>query len=184
MLKILNKYMRIGILAALFYVCTVTNFAFAASSDWQTLVDEHASLVKQGKHERALEAARKALQLTETDLDIDQKNLAWSSHLLGTTYRDLAMYDKALSIQQHALAIHEKTLGLEHPNNALILDNLALTYVAIGQYDKALLHQQRALAIAEKTFGPEHPDTAMCLSDLAFIYRNLAQFDNARIGYP
>ena len=57
------RYIRIAAFVTLFCVCGVTDFALAAGNDWQSLVNKHAILNKQGDHKRALEVAHKALEL-------------------------------------------------------------------------------------------------------------------------
>ncbi len=179
MSQIFARHLRIAALATFLGVCTVPDFALAASTDWQELVDEHANLMKQSQHERALEVAHKALALAETAPDKDQQNVALSLYILGVTYQNIGLYDRALPFQQRMLAISENNLSPEHPDTAFILNKLAETYLQLAMHDDALQLLQRSLTIVEKNFGPEHPNTATLQNNLAETYRHLARYDEA-----
>ena len=179
MSQIFPRYLRIAALATFLGVCTVPDFALAASTDWQELVDEHANLMKLSQHERALEVAHKALALAETAPDKDQQNVALSLYILGVTYQNIGLYDRALPFQQRMLAISENNLSPEHPDTAFILNKLAETYLQLAMHDDALQLLQRSLTIVEKNFGPEHPNTATLQNNLAETYRHLARYDEA-----
>jgi CHAT domain-containing protein len=181
MKQILSRCIGIAALTMLLCLYVAPDLALAAGKGWQTLVDEHAALTKQGQHKRALEVAQEMLTLAEADpnKDQDQKNVGQSLYTLAFTYRNLAQYHKALPILQRALAIREKTLGPEHPGTVFILNHLAHTYNNLGQYDKALPLQQRALEINENALKPGHPDIAWSLNNLASTYRHLALYDRA-----
>ena len=179
MKQFFSRHLTVAALVLLLCAYAVPDFAMAAGSDWQALVDEHAALTKRGQHERALDAAHRALALAETNPDADNEKLAFSFDILGSTYSTLGQNDKALPLQLRALVIYEKILGPKHLYRPSFLNNLAITYGNLGQHDKALSLQLRALAIYEEALGPEHPDTALSLGELADTYRRLAQFDKA-----
>jgi hypothetical protein len=70
-------------------VCTAPQVAWCVEKSWQVLIDEHAMLTRQARHEQALEVALKALTLAETSPGRDDEKLAVSLDILGTTYSDL-----------------------------------------------------------------------------------------------
>ena len=173
------RCLRIAAMAIYLCAFAISDYALAVDKNWQALVNEHATLMSLGQHERALEVALKSVVVAETDPDNGQGNLALSLYLSGSTYRELAQFDKALPLLQRALVILEKALGPEHPNTALILNNLALTYGALARHNDALPLLKRSLVIRERAYGPDHQETALSLNNLALTYVTLSQHDEA-----
>lgn len=176
---VFSQCMRTAAVVAMLCMYLMPSGASAANLGWQGLVDEHAALMKQGQHERALEVAHKALAMAEANPDRSQQNIASSLLALGATYQGLEQPGKALPHFQRMHAIVEKALGPDHPDTAMSLSSLASTYSSLEQYEVALPLQQRVLAIREKYSGPDHSDVAMSLNNLAEAYVNLSRYGEA-----
>jgi tetratricopeptide (TPR) repeat protein len=145
--------------------------AGAQGIEWETLNDEVVSLHRQGRYDRAVKVARKALEVAEANVGPDHPAVATSLNNLAGLYKAQGQYAQAEPLYQRSLAIREKALGPDHPDVAGSLNNLAGLYRAQGQYAQAEPLYKRSLAIKEKALGPDHPDVATSLENMAALYR-------------
>ena len=121
--------------------------------EWETLNDEVNSLYQQGRYDRAVVVAKKALQVAEQTVGPDHPSVATSSNKLARLYVNQGQYAEAEPLYKRALAIREKALGADHPDVATSLNNLALLYHYQGQYAQAEQLYKRSLAIPRKNFA-------------------------------
>ena len=140
-------------------------------------------LYKQGRYQKAIPFAKRALAIDEKALGPEHPAVANSLNNLALLYDALGDYSKAKPLYKRALAIYEKTLSPEHPEVAKSLNNLAELYRALGDYSKAEPLYKRALAINEKALGPEHPHVAISLNNLAGLYHDLGDYSKAEPLY-
>ncbi len=159
-----------GLVALLLILCTGIS-AHAQGIEWETLNDEVMSLYRQGRYDRAVVVAKKALQVAEQAVGPDHPAVATSLNNLAVLYGTQGQYAQAEPLYKRSLAIREKALGPDHPDVATSLNNLAVLYRAQGQYAQAEPLYKRSLAIREKALGPDHPDVATSLNNLAELYR-------------
>ena len=136
-------------------------------------------LFREGKYDRAIPLAERALAIWEKALGPEHPDVATSLNNLALLYKAKGDYARAEPLYQRALAIREKALGPEHPDVAESLNNLAVLYNAKGDYARAEPLYQRALAIREKALGPEHPDVANSLNNLAALYEEKRDYARA-----
>ena len=158
-------------LAALLLILCASMPARAQGTEWKKLNDEVMSLYRQGDYERAVEAAKKALQVAEQAVGPDHPEVATSLNNLAMLYRVQGQYAQAEPLYRRSLAIREKALGPDHPDVATTLNNLAELYRVQGRYTQAEPLYKRLLAIREKALGPDHPEVASSLNTLAALYR-------------
>ena len=144
--------------------------AKGAGIEWNILNQEVVELYQQGKYDRAVLVAEKALEVANANLGPAHPEVSTSLNNLAALYKSQGNYTMAEPLHQRALAIWEKALGLDHPDVATSLNNLALFYDTQGNYAKAEPLYQHSLAIREKALGPDHPDVAGSLNNLAALY--------------
>ena len=102
--------------------------AHAQGIEWKTLNDEVMSLYKQGRYDRAVVVAKKALQVAEQAVGPDHPDVATSLNNLAVLYKAQGQYAQAEPLYKRSLAIWEKALGPDHPDVATSLNNLAELY--------------------------------------------------------
>ena len=157
--------------------------SFAQDAEWKTLNDQVKSLYDKGQYERAVVAAKKALEVAETLTGPEHPDVAESLNDLARAYQAQGRYADAEPLYQRSLAIREKALGPEHPDVAESLNNLAEVYRVQGRYADAEPFYQRSLAIMEKALGPEHPRVAASLKGLANLYVEQGRYADAEPLY-
>ena len=154
--------------------------AYAQGIEWETLNAEVMSLYRQGRYDRAVVVAKKALQVAEQSMGPNHPDVATSLNNLAALYKTQGQYAQAEPLYKRSLAIREKTLGPNHPDVAQSLNNLALLYDTQGQYAQAEPLYRRALVISEKALGPNHPNVATSLENMAALYRKTGREEAAK----
>ena len=134
-------------LLRLLLVLLVSACAQPKESEWEKLNNEAIALHDQGLYDRAVVAAKKALDVAENTFGPDHPNVATSLNNLALLYNTQGHYAQAEPLFKRALAIREKALGPDHPDVATSLNNLALLYRSQGHYAQAEPLFKRALAI-------------------------------------
>ncbi|MBO0720443.1 MAG: tetratricopeptide repeat protein [Blastocatellia bacterium] len=154
-----------------------------ALHDGRKEYEESVKLRDEGKYDKALPLAKRALEIHERVLGAEHRDVAEATDNLARIYLGGGEYVKAEPLYRRALAIREKVLGKDHPYTASSLINLAGFYRAQGKYEEAELLCKRALDIYEKALGQDHPDTAVSLDDLAVLYREHGKYSEAEPLY-
>jgi tetratricopeptide (TPR) repeat protein len=143
--------------------------ARARGPEWESTRAEVFKLYDEGRYERAVDVARRALEEDEA-VGPDYPSVAQSLNTLAALYRVLGQYALAKPLYERSLAITENALDPSHTEVANSLKNLAGLYDAQGQYTQAEPLYLRSLAIFEKALGPDHRNVAAVLEDLAILY--------------
>jgi tetratricopeptide (TPR) repeat protein len=115
--------------------------------EWGTLNDEVKALYHQGRYDRAVVVAKKALQVAEQEGGRNHPNVAESLNNLALLYGAQGQYAQAGPLYKRALAIREKALGPDHPDVATILENMAVLYRKTNRLKEAEALEKRAAAI-------------------------------------
>ena len=136
-------------------------------------------LSRQGRYRDALDPARAAVTLSETELGPEHAVTGNRLNDLGELYRTLGRFDEALPLYRRALAISEKALGPQHRDTATSIDNLGALYRVMGRHGEAVPLHLRALAIYEKILPADDPDIATCLGNLAGAYQDMGRHQDA-----
>ncbi len=121
--------------------------AHAQGIEWETLNDEVVSLYNQGRYERAIVVARKALEVAAQALGRDHPDVATSLNNLALLYRTQGQYAQAEPLFKRSRAILEKALGPDHPNVASSLENMAQLFRATNRGEEAEGFEKRAAEI-------------------------------------
>ncbi|MBQ1023663.1 tetratricopeptide repeat protein [Micromonospora sp. C95] len=129
----------------------------------------------QARYNQALQAEKRALEISEAALPAGHPTIALRLDNLAGTLSDLGRPAEALPLQRRALEISEAALPAGHPTIATRLDNLAYTLAGLGRPAEALPLQRRALEISEAALPAEHPDIAIQLNNLAGTLSDLGR---------
>jgi tetratricopeptide (TPR) repeat protein len=154
------NFLRAIRMTAVFLLLATPADSRSAEIGWEALNQEAVDLYRAGDYDRALEVAKRALEVAGKALGPDHPDVAANRNNLAALYYAQGDYAQAGPLFKRALAISEKALGPEHPNVATSLNNLATLYYAQGDYAQAEPLFKRALAIRERALGPDHPDVA------------------------
>ena len=138
---------RIRIITAaivLLLAWTTLVHASDAGIEWDILNKEAIELYLQGRYERAIVVAGKALEVANDNVGPDHPAVATSLNNLAEFYRTLGDYAKAETLFKRSLAIKEKAFGPDHPSVATSLENMAALYRATKRDDEAMKLEKRA----------------------------------------
>ena len=138
---------------------------------------------KLGLYKDSAPLLKKALEIREKLLGIEDTQVAESLISLAILYEQQGKFEKAKQISNRSLEIREKALTPDHPDIAASLHRLARIHHKQGALDEALPLYKRSLEIREKTLGPNHPDVAESLRDLGILYYMKAQYSEAESLY-
>ena len=124
MKKIMNRYVALRVVFCC-WTLLLTQPAAAQNIEWETLNQEVLSLYRQGRYDRAVVVAKKALDVAEKSHGPTHPDVATSLNNLAELYRTQGQYAAAEPLYKRSLAINEKALGHTHPDVASPLQNLA-----------------------------------------------------------
>ena len=136
-------------------------------------------LFNEGKYDKALPLAKRALELRETALGPDHELVQGALLNLAEIYTAVKKYGEAQKLMERLLKTHEKNVGPEDTGAAVYLDKLALLAYMQRDFNKTEAAYKRALAIREKVFGENHAETATSFYLLAEFYRFTGKLDKA-----
>lgn len=113
-------------------------YAQDADLDKEILNQEVGELEKQANYERAVLAAKRAIEMAEANVGQSHPYVAISLSNLALLYKNHGEYAKATPLYKRSVAIWEIALGPEHPYVAHCLSNLSELYQAMGKDKEAL----------------------------------------------
>ena len=120
------------------------------ATEWQRLNQQTASLFEQGKYDRAIVVAKKALEVAEREfVGPNHPAVAASLNNLAFLYHKQGEYAEAEPLYKRALPIMEKALGSNHPNVAKVLERMSALYETVGRTELAKESADRAARIRE-----------------------------------
>ncbi|MFL5588395.1 MAG: tetratricopeptide repeat protein [Ktedonobacteraceae bacterium] len=140
-------------------------------------------LYKRGKHEQALDYARKAYGLAGHYLREEHPLSISCLANLAMLHRAMGHYSQAAQFLERELAIKRAILGEQHPDVAESLNNLAVLYQEMGNYGQAESLMQQALEMTRDASGETHFDVAVCLDNLASLYTSMGEYTQAERLY-
>ncbi|MFI7660396.1 FxSxx-COOH system tetratricopeptide repeat protein, partial [Micromonospora parva] len=133
----------------------------------------------QARYHQALQADKRALEISEAALPAGHPTIATRLDNLAHTLGDLGQAQEALPLQRRALEITEAALPAGHPDIATRLNNLAHTLGELGRAQEALPLRRRALEITEAALPAGHPTIALRLDNLAHTLGELGRAQEA-----
>ncbi|WP_433121011.1 FxSxx-COOH system tetratricopeptide repeat protein [Micromonospora sp. CA-246542] len=129
----------------------------------------------QGRYHQALQADKRALEISEAALSAGHPTIATRLDNLARTLGELGRAGEALPLRRRALEISEAALLAGHPTIAIRLNNLAHTLGELGRAGEALPLRRRALEISEAALPAGHPTIATRLNNLAHTLGELGR---------
>ena len=129
---------------------------------------------KTGKREKALSAAKNALDLI-SPLGLDGSVSAGTAYVnTATVYKSFGESEKALPWFEKALEVYESSLPENDPRLGGLYNNMALSLSDLKRYDEAISYYERAIAIMMKAVNGE--------PEAAISYLNMADAREAQLG--
>lgn len=107
------------------------------------LYDEYAQKCKESQPQKALEYARKGVELAKKVKDTN--SVGYFYVFIGVLHKNMGNYEQALLFYQKAIPINESIKNLH--GNAGIYNNIAFVYRLQGKYKDALQYYLKSLAI-------------------------------------
>jgi TonB family protein len=149
----------------------------------QELTAKVLKLYSEWNYDEALPLAKRALELRETALGRNHRELVPLLLNLGELYKVKQRISDAHSCFERALQISEKAFGADDLRVAGILDRLA--YITYAQRDERKAENlfARSLAIRERSAGPESPELAKTAFALGELYRFRRDYSKAEPLY-
>ena len=132
---------------ALLQMSALPAFSQGSGTEWEILIQEAQSLYQEGKYDRAVVVAKKALKVAEKNFGPNHPHVATSLNNLALLYQTQGQYGPAEPLYKRALAIREKAIGPDHPHVATSLENLAALYRATNRDAEAETLELRAARI-------------------------------------
>ena len=120
----MNRIRTITAAIVFFLAGTTLVHAQGAGIEWDILNQEVMELYQQGKYDRAVVVAQKALEVANENVGPDHPDVATSLGNLAVLYRTQGDYAKAEPLYKRSLAISEKALGPDHPRTRTSRENL------------------------------------------------------------
>jgi tetratricopeptide (TPR) repeat protein len=100
---------------------------------------------------------------------------------LGTTFKDLGLYEEAEKHARWVLQKQTTTLAHEGQDTAFSMNMLAAVLSSKGDYAEAEALYRRALAAREKALGPGHPETLVSVNELAVLLQAKGDYAGAEV---
>lgn len=134
-----------------------------------------SSLRKQGRYERALVYARRAMERAEALGSAEF--LAPVRNLMGNILLNQGYQDEALVEYRGALALREAQSGDTRFSRAILAENIGYCLVLRKEFDAGIASLEEALALAEEV--GDRRCRAECLQDLCYALLLCGRFDAA-----
>merc|ERR1719424_1457527 len=145
----------------------------------QDMVSLGRHLRRRGRHQEALMAFEKALQINLAIHGDSHPSVATSYNEMAVVYHRHCQYSQALEYYEKTLHIQLATLGKAHPHVASTYNNMAVVYGRQGDHVKALEYYEKAHEIKLETLGNGHPSVAATFHNMANIYRRQNEYAQA-----
>jgi tetratricopeptide (TPR) repeat protein len=149
----------------------------------RTLNNLAVKLYNDRKFKEALDAAKRAVQIRETNLPADDKRVLEAMANLAAIYLALQKYEQAENYYQRALGFQEKRFGPDSVEVANTLEVLGWLHYARGDVKQSGAAYKRALTIKEKITGPKSEEVARALYRLAEIFQTQGALEEAEPFY-
>jgi len=171
------------VVASVFVGSFLLSSGITPAQEWVELIHRADSLSQENHIDRALELARNALRIVQSEYSKSDTAVAAVLDVLGTCYRMGGNFQQAESHYQRALNIREGALGPDHIQLANTLHNLGILRYNQSRYPEADSLHHRALRIREQYYGPRHPEVARSLNALGVLYWAQGRYDVAEHYY-
>jgi tetratricopeptide (TPR) repeat protein len=117
----------------------------------------------------ALDNAERALALHQSQVPINEANLAMNYAILANIYHDFGDDVQALELCTQALSILERSESANSLQMASVLNNLGAIQLSLGAISEARNNFDRAFNISAQTLPHRHPKSITMEDNLRFI---------------
>jgi 6-phosphogluconolactonase (cycloisomerase 2 family)/tetratricopeptide (TPR) repeat protein len=132
-----------------------------------------------GRYDQGERHLRRAVELRERELGLDDESTLDSRNSLGVLLNDAGRYSAALPINEVTFERLKKKLGPNHPETLNSMNTLAASFKGTNQMDKALSLIEETFSRNSETLGPNAPQTLLSMHNLAITYRHNQQYGKA-----
>lgn len=132
-----------------------------------------------GRYRQALEAHRKALELSDSG---DEGAVADALDNIGLSLYSLGRFEAAEQRFRRVLALRRQ-VAPDSAEAASAYNNLALALAARDRLDAAARHYATALELRRRVLGDGHPVTTFSLTNLATLLTRMGEWDRAEAMY-
>ena len=141
-------------------------------------------LLRQGKHEAAMEKYEVALQICTKVFGEDDASVATCYGNMGNVLQEHGKHEAAMEKYEAALQIMKKVFGEEHPDVASCYNCMGRVLQEQGKHAAAMEKYEATLRIREKLYkGEEHADVAMSYNNLGTVLQEQGKHDAAMEKY-
>ena len=145
---------------------------------WEQQLEKATKLFQSGDPQAAIAAARKAVEMTESFGEGDER-VAKSLLTLSSLLIVQRQFDEAEELSVRAHRIYEDQLATARTRVATTLKYLGAIYSQQGKLDEAERVYVRAVQISEESVGADHPETAKHVGNLGSLHLRRGQMDEA-----
>lgn len=147
------------------------------------LSENVVKLFNQNKYDDALRLAKRALEIREKLLPLNDPRVGNSLNNLAEIYIARHDYGKARDTYLRLLQHQTERFGADNAALARTLERLGALHYREGDNTKAEEAYKRALEINEKKYGPDHVEVAESLYAVAEFYRARRDFAQGQPAY-
>ncbi|MBD3868597.1 MAG: serine/threonine protein kinase [Acidobacteria bacterium] len=134
----------------------------------------------EGSNDQAIDTARQALALSESEYGPDSTEAATDLVYLGSALRDSGRHEEAGPYLERSAAIREQVLGPDHLALGWSLYHLGWLRHKEERDEDADALYRRACSIMDKNLGSDNPTYAVCLGDWAKVLATIGELEPAR----
>ncbi len=130
----------------------------------RVLASEALLDLRQNQHAKAMEVARRAVEVAEHHTESPSFSYAL---LVEATILNAASHSKEALVNFKKVLAYQDALGHRRIDVATTLQTMATAELSVGQVEDAITHLRSALEIQEAIYGPESRDVASALNALS-----------------
>ncbi len=134
---------------------------------------------QQGRHQEAIKAYQRCLQLRRKKSGAKHADVAVSLNNLAAAYQNIENYAEAEKHYQQCLDMRRELLGANHPDVARVLGNLSTLSLEQNQIKKSLALCQQQLKINRDRLDEQHPSITQNRMALGSLLAFEEQWDSA-----
>ena len=157
--------------------------ALGQTDRWTHLIDQTATLYRQGRFGDAVAPAQEAVKVAEETFPPDDPRLAAALNQLAEVEDALGKFSEAEKLAQRALQIRRGKPGGEDFDLARSLNTLAQVYRHQAKYAEARPLYESALQIYERAREGPYPEEAEVRNNLGRLEFSLGNYDRAEREY-
>ena len=165
----------------LIIICNI-NIAIAQSIELRENLKHTKKLYNEGKLEKAIISAKKAIEISRIDFGTEHYYTATLIENLGIIQYEMLKYTDAEKSFQEVFTIRKATLENDHSDIAEALNFIALSNRKLLKYDKALDYHNKALLVMSRAITKSNPNAMNEQNRKGAMFRASAMHTRALIA--